>query len=206
MPRAAVSEGFERAASAPPMALFRHLPCEFPLLREHFWPSAASATPAPSPARRASPASHPDGDRGPSTPVQRLPWAAADWDGRSVSPSKRRSGAVSLDLGSCLCGRGSGGPEPQQMPRVPELQRCESVAEGVPRGRLGLRSLDLQVRPCACCSPGLSTKLMLCLCDPTCCRTAGRVIGQQSSQASPQPISVISIVYKRGRQSSTEHL
>lgn len=168
MPRAAVSEGVERAVSAPPtappIALFRHLPCEFPLLREHFWPSAASETPAPSPAHRAAPVPHPDGDRGPSTPAQCLPWAAAEWDGRSVSPSKRRSGAVSLDLGSCLCGRGSGSPEPQHMPRVPELQRCESVAEGVPRGRLGLRSLDLQVCSRACRPPGHQTKRLLRCC------------------------------------------
>lgn len=154
MPRAAARENEQlaaRASSEAPMALFQHLACEFPLLRDAYWSSGASSTPASSPFRhsnRSTPA------QGASTPAaQRLSWAAAAADAaleqRSVSPNKRHSGigSVSVDLGSALRGRGSGATQGDDvMPPVPELQRSESVADSVPRARFGLRSLDLQVR------------------------------------------------------------
>lgn len=125
------------------MSLFQNTACEFPLLRDRFWPESAvhASSANGSHSRRAS------GEI--KAHSHRQPWSASAeqnedrHDGHGASPGLQSSSSTStsLDLGfrrrsAAVGAEGSPSPVPKR-----------TASEALPRGRFGLRSLDLQVHP-----------------------------------------------------------
>jgi hypothetical protein len=133
------------------MTLFQHIACEFPLLRDRFWPESAIVTASATGGRYCAVSN--DGKSSTTQCYASLPHTAggAGAARRNSTSSCQSSSGRCVSPGSAAAHAARQGSGDVDSLNAPDSQN--TAAETRPRGPIGLRSLDLQVtatiKPCA---------------------------------------------------------
>lgn len=127
------------------MTLFQHIACEFPLLRDRFWPESAIVTASATGGRYCAVSN--DGKSSTTQCYASLPHTAggAGAARRNSTSSCQSSSGRCVSPGSAAAHAARQGSGDVDSLNAPDSQN--TTAETRPRGPIGLRSLDLQALP-----------------------------------------------------------